>query len=87
MNFLRELVSNNKVRYKDDNFNLYLSYITPNIIAIAMPFSGFSSLYRNKIQDVSKLIKQNNKSEYLIINASKIEYDYSPFDNKVLTMN
>lgn len=52
MNFIRKIVSGKKRRFKKDKFNLDLSYITPRIIAMALPATGFSKAYRNKINDV-----------------------------------
>jgi hypothetical protein len=52
MNFIRKIVSGKKRRFVKDNFNLDLSYITPRIIAMALPATGFSKAYRNKINDV-----------------------------------
>ena len=40
MDILRELVSGPKNRYKDDKFNLDLTYITSRLIAMAFPASG-----------------------------------------------
>ena len=83
MNFLRELVSQKKTRFKDDNYNLDLTYITPKIIAMAFPAEGFESLYRNRIEDVQSFITKNHKKKYLIINLSNRKYNYLYFDNKV----
>lgn len=52
MNSIRALVSGNRRRYTEDNINLDLTYITPNIIAMSYPSSGFESLYRNPIERV-----------------------------------
>jgi phosphatidylinositol-3,4,5-trisphosphate 3-phosphatase and dual-specificity protein phosphatase PTEN len=70
MNFLRELVSGNKSRYKEGDFNLDLTYITNRIIAMAFPASGLESFYRNSIDDVKKLIESRHSYNYLIINLS-----------------
>lgn len=51
---LRKLVSGNRRRFTDDEFSLDLTYIIPNrIIAMSYPASGFESLYRNPIDNVS----------------------------------
>jgi hypothetical protein len=47
MNFFREIVSGKKNRFKNNEFNLDLTYITPRIIAMAKPGTGLESLYRN----------------------------------------
>jgi phosphatidylinositol-3,4,5-trisphosphate 3-phosphatase/dual-specificity protein phosphatase PTEN len=49
MNFLREIVSGPKHRFKQDGYNLDLTYITPRIVAMSFPASGVESLYRNNI--------------------------------------
>jgi len=40
MDSIRKLVSGNRRRFTEDNVNLDLSYITPNIIAMSYPSSG-----------------------------------------------
>ena len=83
MNFVRKWVSGDKKRYISEDYNLDLSYITPRIVAMAFPASGFESVYRNKIEDVSKFIKEKHGSNFLIINLSNRKYDYTKFDNQV----
>ena len=60
-NFFRELVSKEKIRFIDDDFNLDLSYITEKVIAMAYPAEGLESVYRNKITDVSAFLKKYHK--------------------------
>ena len=52
MDALRKLVSGNRRRFKEENVNLDLTYITPNIIGMSYPSSGLESLYRNPIEKV-----------------------------------
>lgn len=53
MDSIRKLVSGNRRRFTEDNVNLDLTYITPNIIAMSYPSSGMESLYRNPIEKVT----------------------------------
>jgi len=54
MDSIRKLVSGNRKRFSEGNINLDLSYITPNLIAMSYPSSGFEGLYRNPIDKVSE---------------------------------
>ena len=84
MNFIREMVSKKKIRYKDEKFNLDLTYITPRIIAMAYPASGVESLYRNKMDDVAEFLNSKHKDKYYVINTSNRKYDYTKFNSKVI---
>ncbi len=52
MDSIRRLVSGNRRRFEENKVNLDLTYITPNIIAMSYPSSGFESMYRNPIERV-----------------------------------
>lgn len=56
MDSIRKLVSGNRRRFTEDNINLDLTYITPNIIAMSYPSNGLESFYRNPIERVSTCI-------------------------------
>lgn len=79
MNFVREMVSKEKIRFIDEKYNLDLTYITPKIIAMAYPAEGFESLYRNRIKDVSDFMKERHKDGYMVINCSNRKYNYDFF--------
>jgi phosphatidylinositol-3,4,5-trisphosphate 3-phosphatase/dual-specificity protein phosphatase PTEN len=72
MNIIRTIVSGEKKRYIDENFNLDLSYVTPRIIAMAFPGTGITSIYRNKLNDVADFLNQKHPNNYLILNLSGI---------------
>ena len=86
MDYLRTKVSGAKNRFIDDKFNLDLSYITPRLIAMAYPASGFESLYRNHVDDVANFLSERHNSDFLIINLSGKKYDNNKFFNKVNTI-
>ena len=81
MDFLREIVSGPKNRYKEDGYNLDLTYVTPRIVAMAYPAEGIEKLYRNSIDTVSELLAKNHEGNYQIINVSGREINSDKLSN------
>ena len=76
-NALREKVSGKKSRYKDDTYNLDLTYITPRIIAMSLPAEGLiSTAYRNDLSQVSKFLNEHHGDKYLVFNLAMKKYNY-----------
>lgn len=52
MEIIRTAVSGKRNRFKDNKYNLDITYVTDRIIAMSFPASGFEKIYRNPIDDV-----------------------------------
>ena len=83
MNWIRSKVSGKRRRYKDNSYNLDITYITDNILAMSFPASGMESCYRNKIGEVANFLDTKHPGHYKIINLSNRKYDYGKFKGKV----
>ncbi|XP_074308792.1 phosphatidylinositol 3,4,5-trisphosphate 3-phosphatase and protein-tyrosine-phosphatase PTEN2A-like [Silene latifolia] len=87
----RHLVSQNKRRYQEGDFDLDLTYITDNIIAMGFPAGDMSSglfgyvegFYRNDMEDVIKFFNTRHQGKYKVYNlCSERLYDASLFQGK-----
>ena len=85
-NKLRSLVSKKKQRYVDNEFNLDLSYIGPDIIAMGFPSEMIEGMYRNHISDVKRFLDKIHPDHYRIYNlCSERSYDSTKFHDRVTT--
>ncbi|KAK1263557.1 hypothetical protein QJS04_geneDACA011857 [Acorus gramineus] len=88
----RHIVSQNKRRYQEGGFDLDMTYITENIIAMGFPAGDMSSgffgyvegFYRNHMDEVIKFFETHHKGKYKVYNlCSERLYDASLFEGKV----
>ncbi|XP_010558861.1 PREDICTED: phosphatidylinositol 3,4,5-trisphosphate 3-phosphatase and protein-tyrosine-phosphatase PTEN2B [Tarenaya hassleriana] len=88
----RHMVSQNKRRYQEGEFDLDMTYITENVIAMGFPagdlssglFGFFEGLYRNHMEEVIKFFETHHKGKYKVYNlCSERLYDASRFEGKV----
>jgi protein-tyrosine phosphatase len=80
---LRQVVSQKRVRFQDKDFDLDLSYICPNVLAMGLPANGMDAMFRNNEQDVANMLNKFHPSSYMIYNLAQKKYDYSLFENRV----
>ena len=84
MNKVRALVSKKKKRLQEEGFDLDLTYVTRNIIAMGFPSSGLEGLYRNKASDVVSFFKTKHGSGVWVFNlCSERSYEPSLFEGQV----
>ncbi|KAJ4819881.1 hypothetical protein LUZ62_032447 [Rhynchospora pubera] len=88
----RHMVSQNKIRFQEDGFDLDMTYITENIIAMGFPAGDLSSglfgyiegFYRNHMEEVIRFFESRHKGKYKVYNlCSERLYDASLLEGKV----
>ncbi|XP_060660853.1 phosphatidylinositol 3,4,5-trisphosphate 3-phosphatase and dual-specificity protein phosphatase PTEN isoform X3 [Drosophila nasuta] len=84
-NAIRNAVSKQRIRYKEKGFNLDLTYICSNIIAMGYPAPDkIEGIWRNRYEDVLKFLDENHGDHYKIYNLCKERnYDKSKFHGRV----
>lgn len=84
-NIIRRRVSMNRKRLVEGRYDLDLTYITDNIVAMGYPSDKvIQSIIRNHITSVAKFLNERHPESYKIFNlCAESDYDFSYFDNMV----
>ena len=67
-NVIKRLVSKQKRRFQDSDFDLDMSYITEKVIAMGYPSTGVEKMYRNSLKDVIKFFHTRHNDQVKIYN-------------------
>ena len=68
VDIVKTLVSKKKFRFCYDGYDLDLTYITTNIIAMGFPSSLLEGLYRNPVEEVQRFFNTRHPLHYKIYN-------------------
>lgn len=80
MGTCRSVVSKEKIRWREDGFDLDLTYITPRIIAMGFPAEGIESTYRNRMADVQRFFQTYHSGFFRVYNlCSERTYSETAF--------
>ena len=88
-NFFKRLVSKNKIRFQNREFDLDLSYITERVIAMGFPSYTCEKFYRNDINDIRNYFNTYHKGNVKIYNLCLEKdriYDKILFPNEKVSL-
>eukprot|EP00753_Platysulcus_tardus_P015093 PLAT4779.1.p1 GENE.PLAT4779.1~~PLAT4779.1.p1 ORF type:complete len:498 (+),score=254.54 PLAT4779.1:38-1531(+) len=82
--FVKKLVSKKKRRFIADGYDLDLTYITLQVLAMGFPASKVEGVYRNHIVDVKGFFELRHADHYKLYNlCAERDYDHAEFHGRV----
>jgi len=83
---LKHLASKKRRRFNENGFDLDLTYIKPNIVAMAYPSEQLEVLFRNSMDEVVRFFDDRHCDHYKVYNlCSERSYEPSKFHQRVAT--
>ena len=84
---VRALVSQKKVRFQQDGFDLDLTYITPRVIALGQPSEGGAAAFRNPLSECVRFFESRHGGHYKLYDLraeAGLAYDERKFPSGVV---
>jgi hypothetical protein len=71
LSVLRKRVSGDRMRYKQNGFDLDLQYIGPQLITMSVPGVGRESILNNPHTEVARFLNERHGNKYLLVNTTE----------------
>jgi len=81
---LRIKVGGARRRYRQDGFDIDVTYVTDRLLAMSVPAVGAEAFYRNPVDEVVRFFNTKYKDNYRFYNCCpERKYPYEKFDGRV----